>query len=198
MALLLHLEEFSDAIIATDEPDPEGGPTEAAKIASYEQGYAAGWEDSTAATARLKDTVSADFSHNLQELSFTYHEAHGQILRAMEPLLRELVIRFLPEMAKLTLAPLIVEKCLEVAGCLANVPVEIVISPINRPALDVLIADGSSLPVSIIEETTMAEGQADIRFSGTETRLDINDALVDAISAVDAFFYTEKRIQEHG
>lgn len=198
MALSLRLEEFSDPIITTEESGTETGPAEEAKIASYEQGYAAGWEDSAAAVTRLNETISADFSHSLQELSFTYHEAHGQILRAMEPLLREMVNGFLPEVARATLAPLIIGKCLEIATTLANIPVEIVISPTNRASLDALIADQIGLPVTIIEETSMAEGQAVIRFSEAETRLDVSEALHDAISAVDAFFYTRKRTQEHG
>lgn len=58
---------------------------EEARLASYEQGFSAGWEDALAAQADDRKQLAADLAHTLQSLSFTYHEARAHILRGLEP-----------------------------------------------------------------------------------------------------------------
>lgn len=198
MSSLLRLEEF----VEPDESpgaDPLGvEPNDDLKIASYEEGYSAGWEDAITATNTEKTHISSDFARNLQDLSFTYHEAHGHILRALEPLLKELLSRFIPQIAHATLVPLVVEKCLALASTQSEVPIQIVISPGNREALDHLLDTNLHVSLSIVEEPSMAQGQAYLRFGQIESRIDLNDALGEAASAVDAFFHLTAEAQSHG
>ncbi len=102
--------EVFDATPAA-KPDPglvttQVSAIEESKLASYEQGYKAGWDDAAAALAEDQTRIRADLARNLQQLSFTYQEARSHILKAVEPLLEEMVGRLLPDMARETLAPL--------------------------------------------------------------------------------------------
>ena len=60
------------------------GALEDAKLASFESGYSAGWEDAAAAQADDQTRVSADLARSLQSLTFTYHEARNHVLKAIE------------------------------------------------------------------------------------------------------------------
>ena len=86
------------------------GAIEEAKLAAYEQGYKAGWDDAAAAQSEDQTRIRADLARNLQQLSFTYQEARAHILKAVEPLLEEMVNRRLPDTARETLAPLVLER----------------------------------------------------------------------------------------
>jgi hypothetical protein len=52
---------------------------EEAKVASFEQGYKAGWDDAVAAQSEDQTRIRADLARNLQSLSFTYQEARSHM-----------------------------------------------------------------------------------------------------------------------
>ena len=45
------------------------------RLASFEQGYSAGWEDAVQAQEQSRGQVSAELAKSLEDMSFTYHEA---------------------------------------------------------------------------------------------------------------------------
>ena len=87
------LEEFSIKIVSNDPKLMPETSFEEHRLEAYEQGYKAGWDDAATAQADDHTRISAGFARNLQELSFTYHEAKGQILGSLEPLLKEMVTK---------------------------------------------------------------------------------------------------------
>ena len=84
---------------------------EEARLASYEQGYTAGWEDAVAAQKDERSQMATELAHNLQLLNFTYHEARSHLLKGIEPLLLALVTQVLPETVRAGIG-LIVKKIL--------------------------------------------------------------------------------------
>ncbi len=195
---LFPLEEFS-ATIAANSPDPvlETG-FEEHRIEAYEQGYKAGWDDAAAAQAEEQSRVSADFARNLQELSFTYHEARSQILNSLKPLFTEMVSKVLPTLAQGNLPQTIVDEVLTVASDQTDAEIEIVISPANRPALEHLLEGLTSLDVNIIEESTMAEGLAYLRFSDSEKQIDLTSVLTGVSQLVEGFFAQQEKVAING
>ena len=161
---------------------------EEARLAAYEQGFTAGWDDAVAAQADNQTLLGAEIAKNLQELSFTYQEARSHVLHAIEPLLAQMAERVLPDMARAVLAPMIVETLRPMATALADTPVTLVISPAARPAVEALIERTGALPVTIETETTLGEGQAQLRFGQSETRIDLDRAVTDIAAAVRGFF----------
>ena len=188
------LEEFSTKILSDDPKIMPETSFEEHRLEAYEQGYKAGWDDAVTAQAEDNTRISADFARNLQELSFTYHEAKGQVLGSLEPLLKEMVTKVLPKVAEKTLAHSIVSEVLEIAKSHADISIEIVTSPLNRPALEALLEGQSSLEISIVDEASMAHGLAYIRFGNTEKQIDFESVLSRYLSLVDGFFEQQKKV----
>lgn len=162
---------------------------EEAKLASYEQGYAAGWEDAAAAQSEDQSRLRADIARNLQTLGFTYQEARVHVLRAVEPLLTDMIARLLPAVARTALGPIVMETLLPMAESLAETPVTLVLNPVSRPAVEAFLASTCGLPLTVVEEPSLGEGQVYIRLGDIEARVDL-DAAVTAIGEAVAGFYT--------
>ncbi len=161
---------------------------EEARLASYDAGYSAGWEDATAAQSGDATRIHAELARNLQALSFTYQEARSHILRALEPLLDEMVTVLLPSLAREAVGGLVLDALMPMAEGLADAPVRIVLNPAIRPAVEPLIANATGLPLEIEEEPLLGEGQVYLRFGGTETLVDLDRATTEIAAAVRGFF----------
>lgn len=174
------------------------GAIEEAKLAAYEQGYKAGWDDAAAAQSEDQTRIRADLARNLQQLSFTYQEARAHILKAVEPLLEEMVNRLLPDTARETLAPLVLERVMPMADELTDQPVVLVLNPAVRVAVETLIEQATGLPMTIEEEPTLPEGQVYIRLGGTEAQVDLSRVTADIAAAVRGFFSLSRESGTHG
>lgn len=188
MTSRLRLESFEprapeDAELALDPAE-----FEEAKLAAFEKGYQAGWDDAVAAQNSETARLHADLGQNLQALGFTYHEARQHMLDALRPLLIDICAKVLPELARDSLAPVVAEQLLPAADNLISAPIAVVCSPVALPQIEEILATRSDLPLIFEPEPTLGEGQAYLRFSETETRIDL-DAVVGAISqAVTTYF----------
>jgi flagellar assembly protein FliH len=158
------------------------------KLASYDTGYRAGWEDANAAQSDDQSRIGADLARNLQSLGFTYHEARSHILKAIEPLMVEIVGRLLPEIARETLAPFVLETLMPLAEGLGDAPVTLVLNPVARAPVEALLEQATGLPVRIEEEPTLGEGQVYIKLGAVETQVDLDKATADIAAAVRGFF----------
>lgn len=171
---------------------------EEAKLAAYESGYKAGWDDAAAAQTEDQARIGADLARNLQQLSFTYQEARSHILKALEPLLTEIVGRLLPETARETLAPLVLEQVMPMAEELADQPVVLVLNPAVRASVERLIEQATGLPLTIEEEPTLGEGQVYVRLGGAEAKVDLTRVTAEIATAVRSFFSLAEETPPHG
>lgn len=169
-----------------------------ARLVSYEQGYAAGWEDCINAQTKEKSQMAADLAHNLQSLNFTYHEARTHILRAIEPLLVDLVTQVLPFVAKSALAPTVLKALTPLAETAADAPIKILFNPAARDAIEPLVQQVNGPPLLLIEEVTLAEGQVFLRLGESEVRVDLDGAIAEIKNAVDDFFNLTTRSAKNG
>jgi flagellar assembly protein FliH len=161
---------------------------EEARLASYDAGYTAGWEDAAAAQAGETTRIHAELARNLQALSFTHQEARSHILRALEPLLDQMVEVLLPTLAREAVGGLVLDALMPMAEGLADAPVKIILNPAVRLAVESLIADATGLPVEIEEEPLLGEGQVYLRFGSSETLVDLDRATTEIAAAVRGFF----------
>jgi flagellar assembly protein FliH len=198
--MALRLEVFETAA-ETERPGvlvTDTGHLEEAKLASFEAGYSAGWEDAAAALSEEQNRIRADLARNLQGLAFTYHEARDHVLRALEPLLKEMVARLLPTLARETLGQLVVETLRPMAAERAGAPLTLVINPVSRRAVELVLAENAGLPLEIEEEPSLGEGQAYLRFATSETRIDLDRAIAEIIAAVRDFFALSRKEAPNG
>lgn len=194
----LRLEVFGQPSDVAETVTIDAAAMEDARLASFEAGYAAGWEDAMAAQKDERSAVGADLSRNLQALSFTYHEARAHVLSALQPLLNALVSRVLPETARASLAPIVVEALRPLAELAAGAPVTIEMNPAARPAVEALLAGHAAPPVRLVEEPTLGEGQVYLRLGDREDHVDL-DHITDMIrTAVSGVFPPAEEIRQHG
>ncbi|MGV8988853.1 MAG: flagellar biosynthesis protein [Cypionkella sp.] len=168
------------------------------KLASYETGYKAGWDDASAAMTEDQTRIRTELARNLQTLSFTYHEARSHVLKAVEPLLLQIVGQLLPEIAREALAPFVLETLMPLAEGLGDAPVTLVLNPAARAPIESLLEQATSLPLTIEEEATLGEGQVYIRLGPVETQVDLDKATADIAAAVRGFFDLPRKDRPNG
>lgn len=171
---------------------------EEARLAAFENGYRAGWDDAVAAQSDTERQLAAEVGRNLQDLSFTHAEARTHVLRGLSPLLDQICARVLPEVAQAALGEVVRETLLPLAEAAADRPVTLLLNPAGRAAVEAALARGPAPPVALVEEPSLGPGQVFLRFDDTEQQIDL-DAAAEAIrSAVAAFFHTEQEHRQHG
>ncbi|MDR0809133.1 MAG: flagellar biosynthesis protein [Gemmobacter sp.] len=186
--MALKLESFE----ATDiPPAAESGADHAmedARLAAFEQGYTAGWDDASNASAQDQTRIRADLARSIQALGFTFHEARTHVLKALGPLIQEMTVRLLPELAREALAPTVLETLLPLAERLAEAPIDLVLNPAARTPVESLLEQATGLPLNIVEEPLLGEGQVYLRLDGCETRIDLDAATGQLTAALRGFF----------
>jgi flagellar assembly protein FliH len=191
MALPFKLEAFDTGESVDDAVQMNLTDLEDAKLAAFEKGYSAGWEDAVAAQEGETAKMRGELGRNLQALSFTYHEARGHLLRALEPLLRDMVVKVLPAAARESVAAVALEHLLPMAQQLAEAPMTVVVNPHSRETVEAMLRAHVAFPIQFNEEPSLSDGQVYLRFGESETRIDL-DGVISAIAvAISAFFDLE-------
>jgi flagellar biosynthesis/type III secretory pathway protein FliH len=196
----LRLEIF-DTVVTADggtQPLVEVSAVEEAKITSYEQGYSAGWEDASAAQQGDQTRIRADLARSLQSLSFTFQDARGHVLQAIRPLILEMTNRLLPEVARQSLGPTVLDALTPLADQLADTPLTLVLNPAVRDRVEGLVAEATGLPMVIEEEPSLSEGQVYIRLGPKEQKVDLDRVTSDITAAVRGFFNMPEKDTSNG
>jgi flagellar biosynthesis/type III secretory pathway protein FliH len=196
----LRLEVF-DTVLTADggtQPLVEVSAVEEAKITSYEQGYSAGWEDASAAQQGDQTRIRADLARSLQSLSFTFQDARGHVLQAIRPLILEMTNRLLPEVARQSLGPTVLDALMPLADQLADAPLTLVLNPTVRDRVEGLVAEATGLPMVIEEEPSLSEGQVYIRLGPKEQKVDLDRVTSDITAAVRGFFNLPEKDTSNG
>lgn len=204
MSQLLALEEFSafqisgvEDFAAHSEFGPEQNQENLDTVA-FEKGYKAGWDDASSAEENDQIRISTEFARNLQDLGFTYHEARNHVLKSLENLLLELVKKILPELAFETLGLTIVEEINSMAKVAADIPLQIVVSPLTRPTIEPMLDGFSTVALELIEEPSLNQGQVFLRAGQAEKHLDFSRVFEVTSTALTAMYQTNERILKHG
>jgi flagellar biosynthesis/type III secretory pathway protein FliH len=197
-ALRLEIFDTAPAQDGTPQPLVEASALDEAKVASFEQGYSAGWEDAAAAQQDEQTRIRADLARSLQSLAFTFQDARNHVLQAIRPLILEMTNRLLPEVAREALAPTVLEALMPMADDLADAPLTLILNPAVRDRVETLVQQATGLPMVIEEEPSLGEGQVYIRFGSAETRVDLTQVTADISAAVRAFFSLTTEESSHG
>jgi flagellar assembly protein FliH len=156
------------------------------RLASFDKGYRAGWDDAAAAHSEEQGRIAADLARNLQDLSFTYHEAHAAMQRETVEILRGMLDRVLPAAMHEALVETLLER---VRGAMAerSTPVEIVLAPGNVSRVQALVADRPAPPLSFRAEPSLGEGQAFLRIGAAEEKIDYDGLMAELEVMVDRY-----------
>lgn len=187
-ALRLEIFDTAAAPDGSQLPLVEATAVDEAKVAGFEQGYSAGWDDAIAAQHGDQGRIRADLARSLQSLSFTFQDARSHVLQAIRPLILEMIGRVLPEVAREALAPTVLDALMPLADGLSDAPLTLVLNPAVRPQVEELVTQATGLPMVIEEEPSLSEGQVYIRFGSAETKVDLTQVTEDITTAVRSFF----------
>ncbi|HCQ65893.1 MAG TPA: flagellar biosynthesis protein [Rhodobacteraceae bacterium] len=220
MTMQLQLEEFVETDVAAPRPvgssagtapppqasssAPQPAPVispemlEKIRLEGYEAGYKAGWDDATRTGTQERDRIGAEFARNLQDLGFTFHEARSHVMQALEPLLAGMVQRVLPRLVSETMGQTIIEELLPLATEAAETPIEVVVAPVSRPVLEKLLADTTTVPFSLVEEPTLAQGQVFLRSGKTERHIDFASAIDRIGAAIEGLYELNEKAFRNG
>lgn len=204
------LEDFDQAPAAAVEPlapaarsdnapgmvPPEA--VESARLSGYEAGYQAGWDDASKALAEDQGRIGVEFARNLQDLGFTFQEARAHVMHALEPLLSGMVERVLPRLVSQTIGQTVLEELMPLAADAADAPIEVVVSPASRPAIEGFLSESASVPFSLIEEPTLAEGQVFLRSGTLERHIDFSSAVDRIGTAISGLYELNERAFQNG
>lgn len=169
-----------------------------ARLQSYDAGFAAGWEDATAAMAGDQARIGSELANNLQQMAFSFQEARVHILNAVQPVLTRLCTQLLPPLAQTVLAPVVLDTIMPILDDLTEAPVHVLLNPAARPAVERLLSQAAGLPLVIVEEPTLGEGQVYLRLGSVEHRVDLDDAVAQLTNAVRDFFEYAEKEAAHG
>jgi flagellar assembly protein FliH len=76
---------------------------------------------------------------------------------------------------------------------MADAPVTLVLNPSSRPAVETLLTRTTGLPITIVDEPSLGDGQAYLRLGASETRIDLDRATAEITAAVRGFFELPER-----
>ncbi len=168
------------------------------RLAAFEQGYTAGWEDAVEAQKTNQTQVLAALGDQLQDLSFTYQEAQSHLWKSVTPVLDLLVAQVLPQVMQETIAPLIVQEVLDVMHNEAEQPVCLVVPEGASEALKSVLSKQLSMPVELKESASLQTGQAFLKFSDAEREVDMVRVLEEARGAIKSFAYEVEKEVSYG
>ena len=190
---ILKLETFTPADPGLTRDNVTDTVAEEVRLAAYEQGYSAGWDDAVAAQDADLTRLRNELGQNLQDLAFTYHEAHSHVLRTLEPLLRDMVAKVLPAVAREALGQMVVEELRPLVADLTDAPLSIVTHPENVSMIEDLVIAHVKFPAEVRADPTLGPGQAQFRIGPTERMIDLDGAIAAIAGAVSGFFDIEKQ-----
>jgi hypothetical protein len=197
MPLPIRLEVF-ETLAETGAPlvlTPE--EVEEIRLNAYERGYNAGWDDAGKQAEEEERTRRAEVERQLQQLSFTYHEVRGHMLRALQPVFAELLSVVVPEAARTSVVPLAAEQLLKLAGTVTQTPVTLRIAPGTRPDFEAAL-DGLVLPpLRIVETEEMVPLQTAIAFDQQETQIDLAAVAEQLRAAIDRYYLIQTEEVSH-
>ncbi|QJF52966.1 ABC transporter ATP-binding protein [Roseobacter ponti] len=178
---------------STDAPSDEALENE--KLKAFEAGYQAGWDDSAKAESDSREKITAEFARNLQDMSFTYHEALAKLATSFEPVMRQIIGKLLPELVAGALTGHILEQLNDLIKEHAGQPIEIVVSPANAGTVETIAGDLLNEPFSIVQEPSLGDGQAYVKIGSQERQIDIDSIVSGVTDAMQAFFYQARKEQ---
>ncbi|WP_170571450.1 ABC transporter ATP-binding protein [Ruegeria atlantica] len=162
------------------------------RLAAFEQGYSAGWEDAVQAQEQSRGQISTDLARSLEDMSFTYHEATSRMTLSLEAMFQSLVNVVLPEMLDRGFAARLVEQLTDMAREQIGQPMQVYVPKECAADVDALLPPELSLPTRVIEDLSLEPGQARLQVGTSQREVDCSGLLAAVAGAFDAYVFEAK------
>ena len=158
------------------------------RLTAFDKGYAAGWDDAVGAQNDDRARLKSEVARSVLAMGFSFQEARAHLLKSLAPLIAGMVGKLLPDVARASLAPMVLEQVMPMAETLTDAPVTILLHPRAREAVETLLLDAPGLPVTLIEDRNLGEGQVYLKSTTEETLIDLDRATTEITAAIRGFF----------
>lgn len=167
------------------------------RLAAFEQGYGAGWEDAVQAQEQSRGQVSAELAKSLEDMSFTYHEAVTRMTLSLEPMFQSLVQVVLPETLDRGFAARLVEQLVDMAREQVRQPMQIFVPTGRGGEVEALVPLDLSSPTRVVEDPSLKPGQARLQVGTSRREVDCTGLLTSVAGAFDAYVFEAKEAVSH-
>lgn len=198
MGSALRLEVFETAELP-DQPTlllPED--IEELRLTAYERGYVAGYEDAETQARTAAEQERGRILGALEAVDFGYNEARANVLRALEPLIRAMIVQLLPAAARTTILPMVIETLMPLAEGRTGQPLVLRV-PVGARGAYEMAFDGVVLPpLELREDPSLTEGQAEIGCEQGECAIDLSGLISQIEQVVAAQYFNTDQEAGHG
>lgn len=191
------LESFDDGADAAGPAPPDPPPPEE-PVLGYEDGFRTGREAGRAEILEQTARIEADLARRFAEIAFTHAEARASLLDSLRPLFQAVTGTLLPEMARASLGPYVVEALMEAAEADTRAPVALLVSPEVHDTVRGIAERQAGNPVVVDANTGLGPGEVLIRGADRETILDLDQLVSDLRTSLEAVFIEDDRSARHG
>ncbi|WP_170582440.1 ABC transporter ATP-binding protein [Ruegeria arenilitoris] len=192
MSIAHLLEDFTAQADGADLRLLDEEALEEERLAAFERGYGAGWEDALQAQTQGRAALAEDMRAAFSDMSFTYHEALTRMTLSLEPMFSALVQTVLPHALDRGLVARVIEQLSEMAKAQVAQPILLLVPPGVEGDVEALLpADITPLP-KVVADPELLPGQARLQVGTARSEVDCA-ALLDAIAAAfDAYVFEAK------
>lgn len=155
---------------------------------AFTRGLEAGRQEASALQASEAARTEAAIRQNLQDLSFTYHEARHSVLQALGPLISDFVETVLPHIARQGLGALVLDVLRDQAALATSGAVRVRAEERTLARLRDLLRDTAGLPLAFEQDPAAPPGTVTLKFPEAETRIDQSPPLAALQDAVASYF----------
>lgn len=198
MSRILDLDDFGTDTNFSNQGIETASTQETNKLAAFEQGYKAGWDDANKAQTEESQALSADLEANLRDLSFTFHEAKAHVLKGVEPLIKDMIATVLPATAKASLPNMVAEFLQKLTENATSGPILLVCASETLPLIEGFVPEDPGFPLQFQEDNSLTSGQVFLRFGSQEQLIDLAGAIEQIETIVADFFALNERLEANG
>ena len=167
------------------------------RLAAFEQGYGAGWEDATQAQEQSRGQISSELGKSLEDMSFTYTEAVTRMSLSLEPMFDSLTRLVLPEMIDRGFVAQVVEQLTEMARAQVGQPMHIMVPEGRAAEVEAMLPAVLSSPPKVIEDPALQPGQARLQVGISRSEVDCGAVLASVARAFDAYLFEAREALEN-
>lgn len=164
------------------------------RLAAFEDGYGAGWEDAVQAQEDGRGQAAAALTRSLGDLSFTHHEAMTRMTRSLEPMFESLTRVVLPAAVDRGLAARLTEQLCDMAREQIGQPMQLLVPAGQAQSVEMLIPAELSPKPQIKEDPSLLDGQARIQVGIARREVDCSALVASIAQAFDAYVFETKEV----
>lgn len=158
------------------------------RLNAYEKGYVAGWDDHCQQEQVDEVNRRKTIDRQIEQLTFSYHDARGHVLKSIEPVLQAILGSVLPAAARASVVPLVLEQLLPLAHSASEAPITLNVAAGTKDAYLAAFEGQVLPPINLVEVDDLPEFAARFASNALETQIDLSHAAERIQCAVQDFY----------